>query len=308
MPLATLKEVLAKANKENYAIGAFNTSNLEITQAIIAGAEAQNAPVILQTSTTSLSYAGFEQLVCLAKMSASNASVPVVLHLDHCTDLKLIKKCIDAGYTSVMFDGSHFPFGKNVELTKQVVQLAKEKQVSVEGELGTIGGAEDKVSSREILLTDPEKAKEFVDATGIDALAVAIGTSHGAYKCAGKDLNLDIKRLAAIKKTTGFPLVLHGASLVPRDILELAQSFGAVLGSACGVSEKDLKRAVKHGVNKVNTDTDLRLAFTAALRQTLMKNPREFDPRKLLKPSTSLMQRVVESHIQLIGSAGKALE
>ena len=306
MTLVTLKEVLQKANKGNYAVGAFNTNNLEITKAIIDAAEAQDSPVILQTSVGGLNYAGFDYLVSLAKTAAANASVPVVLHLDHCTDVKLIKKCIDVGYPSVMIDGSHLPFEKNVEITKQVVQLAHAKNVSVEGELGTIGGIEDTVSSRQIIYTDPDKAVEFTKLTGIDALAVAIGTSHGAHKFKEDKHQLDFKRLIAIKKVVSIPLVLHGASVVPQDILELAQSFGAVLGTAQGLNETELKKAVKNGINKVNTDTDLRLAFTAALRQTLTKNPREYDPRKILLPSTQLMQKVVESRIKLLGSSGKA--
>ncbi len=306
MVLATLAEVLKQANKENYAVGAFNTNNLEITRAIIEGAEAQDAPVILSTSPGAFNYAGFDYLATLCHKAAQTAAVPVVLHLDHGTDLKLVKKCIDAGYTSVMFDGSHFPFDKNVEFTKETVKMAREKGVSVEGELGTIGGAEDSVRSREILLTDPKKAVEFVDKTGIDALAIAIGTSHGAYKFTHAEQQLDIRRLSIIKQETKMPLVLHGASLVPKEIVELSQSFGAVIGGVQGVDEKELKRSVKNGINKVNTDTDLRLAFTAALRQTLMKNPREFDPRKILKPSTQLMQKVVEERIKLLGSSGKA--
>ncbi len=305
MPLASLVDVLKKANKENYAVGAFNTNNLETTSAIIDAAEAQDSPVILQTSPGAFNYAGFDYIAALAFKAAQIAVVPVVLHLDHGTDLKLVKKCIDAGYTSVMFDGSHYSFDKNVELTKEAVKMAKEKGVSVEGELGTIGDAEDSIRSREILLTDPKKAREFVDKTDIDALAIAIGTSHGAYKFTHAEQQLDIRRLSTIKHETKMPLVLHGASLVPKEIVELAQNFGAVLGGMQGVSEKELKRAVKNGINKVNTDTDLRLAFAAALRQTLMKNPREFDPRKILKPSTQLMQKVIEERIRLLGSSGK---
>ncbi|MBI4406583.1 class II fructose-bisphosphate aldolase, partial [Candidatus Micrarchaeota archaeon] len=270
------------------------------------GAEALNAPVILQTTKSAFDYAGFENIGSLAKTSAENAAVPVVLHLDHSIDLATNKKCVEFGYTSTMFDGSHFAFDKNVDLTSKAVQIAKPRGVSVEGELGTIGGAEDSIGAREIIYTDPEKAGEFIEKTGIDALAVAIGTSHGAYKFSELNPKLDIKRLTAIKKEISLPLVLHGASVVPRDILQQAQEFGAVLGRARGVSETELKRAVRNGINKVNTDTDLRLAFTAALRKTLMQNSRFFDPRKLLKPSVELMQRVVEDRIKLLGSAGKA--
>ncbi len=306
MVLATLKEVLDKANEEKYAVGAFNTNNLEITNAIINSAEALNAPVILQTTKSAFEYGGFRIVASLAKVAAQEAHIPVVLHLDHSTDLALNKKCIEFGYTSTMFDGSRFPFDKNVELTSKAVQLAESRGVSVEGELGTIGGAEDAVSARNIIYTDSKKAGEFIEKTGIDALAVAIGTSHGAYKFAERNPRLDIKRLAAIKKETSAPLVLHGASVIPADVLNQAQEFGAVLGRARGVSEEELKRAVRNGINKVNTDTDLRLAFTAALRKSLMQNPRVFDPRKLLKPSIELMQRVVENRIKLLGSAGKA--
>ncbi len=306
MTLATLAEVLKNANKQNYAVGAFNTSNLEITKAIVDAAELQDAPVILQTSVGGLNYAGFDYLLSIIKTAAADAGVPVVLHLDHCTDLKLIKKCIDSGYSSVMFDGSLLPFEKNIELTKQVVKMAREKNVSVEAELGTIGGAEDTVKSRRIIYTDPQKAKEFAAETEVDALAIAIGTSHGAFKFNDSTNQLDIKRLSIIKKATQMPLVLHGASVVPHDLVSLSQDFGAILGSAQGVSEKELKKAVKNGINKVNVDTDLRLAFTAALRQSIVKNPREFDPRKLLLPSIQLMQNIAEGRIKLLGSSGKA--
>ncbi|MFH0713537.1 MAG: class II fructose-bisphosphate aldolase [Candidatus Micrarchaeota archaeon] len=305
MTLTTLKEVLAKADKGGYAVGAFNTCNLEITKAIVLGAEAQNSPVIIETAQHELDYAGFEFLACIAKRACESMEVPAVLHLDHATDLNTVKKAIAAGYSSVMFDGSHFPFEKNVSLTKQVVELAHSKGISVEGELGTIGGAGEN-AAKDIVLTDPQKAKEFVELTGVDALAVAIGTSHGAYKFTDPNAELDIKRLTAIKKITQMPLVLHGASTVPRDVIDLSQRFGALLGTVRGVNEKELKRAVKSGINKVNTGTDLRLAFTAALRETLMSSPREFDPRKILPPSIELMQRVVENKIKLLGSAGKA--
>jgi len=305
MPLKTLAEVLSKANAENYAVGAFNTNNLETTQAIIRGAEAQNSPVIMQTNQGALSYAGFDYLVALAKAAAQTADVPVVLHLDHGTDLKIVKKAIESGYSSVMFDGSHFPFEKNVELTQQVVKLAHAKHISVEGELGTIGGAEDQISARKIILTDPQKAKEFAQLTGVDALAIAIGTSHGAYKFTRADQQIDIKRLTEIKKLTQMPLVLHGASIVLPELVEQIRKFGGFMERGHGLSQNELRRAVNHGINKVNTDTDLRLAFTAAMRQTILTTPKEFDPRKLLAPSTQLMQKVIENRMRLLGSVGK---
>lgn len=299
--LANLKHLLEKAKKEHYAVGAFNVNNMEILHAVIKASENLKSPVIIQTSEGALQYAGFEELANLCLFSAKKSKSKVCLHLDHGKNLSVIKKCINSGYTSVMIDGSHFEFKQNVKITKKVVNLANRNGVSVEGELGTIGGAEDSASSRRIIYTEPYSAKEFAENTGIDALAVAIGTSHGAYKFAGK-AKLDINLLKEINKIVKIPLVLHGASSVPENLITIAQKYGAKLGNPKGVPEKQLKLAIKHGICKINTDTDLRIAFTAAERKFLAKHEEEFDPRKILKPARDLMQRIVEERIKLFGS------
>ncbi len=303
--LCTLKEVLSKANREKYAVGAFNVNNLEIIKAVIAAAEKQKSPVIIQTSEGAIEYAGLRYLYNLAMAAVEEATVPLVLHLDHGKDIETIRKCIQIGYTSVMFDGSHLPFDENVKLTRKIVYMAEKKEVSVEAELGTIGGVEDTVSSRNIILTDPNDAYEFVQCTNVDALAIAIGTSHGAYKFS-QSAKLDINRLALIKKKIKTPLVLHGASGAPTFLLKLANSYGAKIIGAKGVPDSQIALAVKKGINKINTDTDLRLAFDAGIRKFLKTNPKEFDPRKILAPSIELMQKVTEHRMQLFGSSGKA--
>lgn len=303
--LASGKTVLDKAHKGNYAVGSFNINNMEIIQAIVAAAERQRSPVILSTSEGALDYAGMDYLFSMAKLAAKKASVPIVINLDHGKDLDVIKQAIDIGYTSIMIDGSHFDFDKNIEITKKVVRMAHKEGISVEGELGTIGGSEDKVSARQIIYTDPDAAEEFVKKTGVDYLAIAIGTSHGAYKFEGAG-KLDLDRLKAIKQRLDMPIVLHGASGVPDWILKKAELFGAKLPGAEGVSDEQIVQAVSLGINKINTDTDLRLAFTAAVREIIYTKPQEFDPRKLLGPARDLMQQVVEHRMQIFGSAGKA--
>ncbi len=305
MALVNLRDILKDANENSYAVGAFNTYNMEITKAIIAGAEAQNAPVILQISQASLQYAGFEYLLCLAKCFAEKSSVPVAVHLDHTADLNLIKKFIEMGYASVTIDGGRLSFEENVKLTKNVVEIIKAKGGVVEGEFGVVCGKEDVFVSKRGY-TEPQKAKEFVERTNVDVLAISIGNVHGPFKFKEDKNQLDIKRLIAIKKLTNIPLALHGASVIPREILQQAQEFGAVLGTARGVDEKELKRAVKNGVNKVNVNTDLHLAFSSALRKTLMQDTKLIDVRKLLMPSWRLVQKVVEDRIKLLGSSGKA--
>jgi fructose-bisphosphate aldolase class II len=303
--LATLKQVLDKANKGGYAVGAFNINNLEILQAIVRAAAKLKSPVILQTSEGAIEYAGMRYLKCLVAQAAQEHKLPIVLHLDHGRDLATIRQAIAGGYTSVMIDGSHLPFEENIAVTKKVVGWARAKGVSVEGELGTIGGAEDKVSSRNIILTEPSAAKEFVERTGVDALAIAIGTSHGAYKFAGA-AKLDIKRLAQIKKLLKMPLVLHGASGVPDWLVRTAERYGAELGKPEGLPDEQISAAIKSGINKINTDTDLRLAFDAGVREIIMTRPKDFDPRHILGRARELMQEVVEHRIKLFGSAGKA--
>ncbi|MBI4146893.1 class II fructose-1,6-bisphosphate aldolase [Candidatus Woesearchaeota archaeon] len=302
--LITLKKILAKANKENYAVGAFNINNMEICQAVMNAAVSQKSPIILQTSQGALEYAGKDYLKALAE-TAADQKVPVCLHVDHGRDLDLIKACIKKGWTGIMYDGSHLPFEQNVKNTKKVVGWASKKGIGVEGELGTIGGAEEKIVSRQIIYTDPDAAVEFVDKTGVDALAIAIGTSHGAYKFSGSG-RLDIHLLKTIKQKLNMPLVLHGASGVPSWLVTLAARYGAHLGKPEGVPDDQVALAVKNGINKVNTDTDLRLAFDAAVRKFVAEKPEDFDPRHILAPARELMQQVVEHRIQLFGSSGKA--
>ena len=303
--LATLKQVLAKANKGKYAVGAFNINNLEIIQSVVNAAAKLKSPVILQTSEGAIKYAGMKYLKVMVAEAAEENKIPIVLHIDHGRDLEIIKEAIKTGYTSVMIDGSHLPFDENVAVTKKVVGWAHAKGVSVEGELGTIGGAEEKIVARKIIYTDPAVAKEFVDKTGVDALAVAIGTSHGAYKFAGA-AKLDIERLRIIKKILNMPLVLHGASGVPDWLVHTAEHYGAKLGKPGGVPDDQIKAAIKNGINKINTDTDIRLAFDAGVREVIATAPEEFDPRHILGRARELMQDVVEHRIKLFGSVNKA--
>ena len=307
MPLATNKEIQEKAQVENYAVGAFNTSNIEITQAILEAAEEERSPVIVATSQSALVYAGLEVLSSMIRVMATKVTVPVSLHLDHGTDFNVLMKCIRNGWTSVMFDGSHEPFSKNVSDTKDIVRIAHAAGLSVEAELGRLVGVEDQisVSEKEAVLTDPEEAAQFVDETGCDTLAVAIGTSHGAYKFKGES-KLDFERLERIHQKVEAPLVLHGASSVPFEILEKAGRFGAKLPGAKGVPPADIQRAVSLGITKVNIDTDLRLAFTAATRAFLAEKPEVFDPRKILGAGKEAMKEVVKTKMNLLGSSGKA--
>jgi len=302
---ANTKILLKKAQQQHYAVGHFNVDNMETMQAVVQAAEKQRSPVILAVSEGAIKHAGLGYLYSLAQMAVHCQKVPIALHLDHGQDMELIKQCINLGFSSVMIDASHHPFEKNVQLTKQIVQLAHAKNVTVEAELGTIGGAEDNVKSRNILYTDVKKAQEFVKRTGCDALAVAIGTSHGAYKFAGK-ARLKIDLLKEIRKTINVPLVLHGASCVPKELIKQNQRYGAKLSGMEGVPDAQIKLAIKNGITKINTDTDLRLAFTAAVRKVLKTQPAEIDPRKMIGPARDLMQKVVEQRIRLFGSMGKA--
>ncbi|MEW5897385.1 MAG: class II fructose-1,6-bisphosphate aldolase [Nanoarchaeota archaeon] len=302
--LADTKKILDEANRGNYAVGHFNINNMEMVQGIVQAANNLNSPVILATSEGAIKYAGMNFLYNLAKTAAELSKVPVALHLDHGKDLNVIKQCLSLGYSSVMIDASHEDFATNVKLTKKVVRLAHRKGISVEAELGTIGGAEDLVSAKGIIYTDAEKAKEFVQRTGCDFLAVAIGTSHGAYKFKGK-AELKINLLKEIKRKTKIPLVLHGASGVPQNIVQMAEKYGANLSGVKGVPDAQIKLAVRNGINKVNTDTDLRIAFDAAVRKALKTQPKDFDPRHILAPARELIQKVVEQRIRLFGSVNK---
>ncbi len=304
--LVAAKSLLTEARAKKYAVPAFNINNLEILKAVMDAAVASKSPVIIQTSEGAIEYAGMEYLVAMARVAAE-ANIPVVLHLDHGKNLDVIKQAIQSGYTSVMFDGSSLPEKENIAKTKRVVEWAHAKDVSVEAELGVIKGVEDLVSvkDRDAVLTDPEKAKAFVDKTGCDTFAVAIGTAHGAYKFKGKT-HLDIGRLERIADLIDLPLVLHGASGVLEDVKKLAEKFGAKLGEARGVMDQDLKEAIKHGVAKINIDTDLRLAFTAGIREAVADLPQVIDPRKLLEPSIHLMTEVAKRKMKIFGSVGQA--
>jgi len=302
---ASTIEILKKAQKGHYAVGHFNINNLEIMQGIINAGVKLNSPIILATSEGSIEYAGIEYLVALAKTASEQNKIPIALHLDHGRDMKLIKKAIDLGYSSVMIDASHESFEKNIQLTKQVVQWAHKKGISVEAELGTIGGKEDLVHSKDIIYTNPLKAQEFVQRTGCDFLAIAIGTSHGAFKFKRTaHLRQDILKQVVAKVKV--PLVLHGASSVPLSAVKEAQKYGAVLKGVQGVPEAQIKLAIQNGIVKINTDTDLRLAFDAGVRKTIKTRPEEFDPRHILGPARDYIQKVVEQRIKLFGSQGKA--
>ena len=278
---------------------------MEIVQAVVNGAVAQKSPVILATSQGALKYAGLDYLFAIAKIAAESVKVPVAFHLDHGTDVEIIRKCIKKGYSSVMFDGSHLPYKKNVAITKKIVNLAHRHGICVEAELGTIGGAEDEIKSRKIIYTGKVQAKEFVESTGCDILAVAIGTSHGAYKFSGKaHLRFDI--LQDIKKSIKTPLVLHGGSQVPKAFVSMAQKYGANLKGMRGVDPKSLQKAISLGITKINSDTDLRVAFDAGIRKIIATKPKDFDPRHIVGSARDTMQQVVEHHIKLFKSAGKA--
>ncbi len=302
---ANTKTLLQKAQKQGYAIGHFNINNMEIVQGVINAANQTNSPIILAVSEGAIEYAGLNYLLNLAQTAAKNSKVPIAFHLDHGKDLNIIKKCINAGFSSVMFDGSHLPFEQNIKITKQIVQHAHKRGISVEAEIGTIGGAEDKVSSRKIIYTDPKQAKEFVQKTGCDFLAVAIGTSHGPNKFEGPaKLRLDI--LQEIQKQIKIPLVLHGASGVPNNLVTIAKKYGATLPKVVGVPNDQIKKAIKLGICKINTDTDLRLAFDAGVRKSIQTHPSDIDPRHILAPARDLITQVVTERITTFGSKNKA--
>lgn len=303
--LETNKKLQTIATKNKYAVGAFNVYDMESVQAVVKAAELERSPAIIATTEGAIEYAGHEFLAELIELATKKSKIQYSMHLDHGQDMNIIKNCITLGYTSVMIDASKYEFKKNIQIVKNVVALAHKKGVSVEAELGTIGGVEDSVSAKQILLTDSHDAKEFVEKTGCDTLAVAIGTSHGAYKFAGKS-KLDIQRLGEIHKAVKIPLVLHGASGIPKWIVRKAVLFGAVLGKAKGVSDEDIKAAVANGISKVNIDSDLRLTFDATIREVLKKKPEEFDPRKILGPARDAVTEMIRYKMKLFGSSGKA--
>jgi len=304
--LVTAKKLLIPARAKKYAVPAFNVNDLEILKAVMSAAEKMNSPVILQTSEGAIEYAGIAYLAAMIRVAASG-KIPVVMHLDHGKEMRYVKMALANGYSSVMFDGSALPYAKNAAMTKSVVKMAHAKGASVEAEIGALAGIEDLVSveEKDAKLTDPDEAARFAKETGCDSLAVAIGTSHGAFKFKGKT-HLDIDRLKRIAKLVKLPIVLHGASGVLEDVKKLAEHYGAKIGEARGVLDVDIKDAIRNGVAKVNIDTDLRLAFTAGMREAVADLPAVIDPRKLMEPSMTLMREVAMRKMKLFGSAGKA--
>lgn len=306
MALITSKEMFKKAYEGKYAIGAFNVNNMEIIQGIVEAAKKERSPLILQVSAGARKYARPAYLKKLVEAAIEDTGLDVVLHLDHGEDFEICKQCIDDGFTSVMIDGSKHPFEKNIELTKRVVDYAHERGVVVEAELGKLAGIEDdvNVSAKDATFTDPDEAVEFVERTGVDSLAIAIGTSHGAYKFKG-DPMLDFARLEKISNLLpNYPLVLHGASTVIPEFVEACNEFGGNIPGAKGVPEEMLSRAATLGVCKINIDTDLRLAMTAAIRRYLVENPAVFDPRKYLGEGRDAIRKMVEHKIKnVLGSS-----
>lgn len=306
MPLVTSKEMFKKAYENGYAIGAFNVNNMEIIQGIVDAGREEKSALILQVSAGARKYANPIYLRKLVEAAIEDTGLPIVLHLDHGEDFEICKACIDGGFTSVMIDGSRFPFEENIRVTKEVVDYAHARGVVVEGELGKLAGVEDavKVASKDATYTDPDQAVEFVERTGVDSLAVAIGTSHGAYKFKGTP-SLDFDRLQIItNKLAGFPLVLHGASTVMPEFVAKCNEYGGKLPGAMGVPEDMLRKAASMGVCKINIDTDLRLAMTATIREHLVKHPEDFDPRKYLGPARTAIKDMVQHKIRdVLGSS-----
>lgn len=309
MPLVTTKEMFEKSMKEGFAIGAFNINNMEIIQGIIDAASKQNSPVILQASSGAIKYARIKYLMKMVEAAVEETNIPIAIHLDHGPDFETCKMCIDNGFTSVMIDGSKYSFEENVALTKKVVDYAHERGVVVEAELGQLAGIEDdvNVSEADAKYTDPDQAKEFVERTGCDSLAIAIGTSHGAYKFKGEaKLRMDILKQVK-EKIPNTPIVLHGASTVIPELVETCNKFGGDIPGAKGVPDEILHEASISGVSKINVDTDLRLAFTGEIRKALVENPSAFDPRKYLTPAREKITEVVEHKIRdVFGSRNKA--
>ncbi|WP_291319953.1 class II fructose-1,6-bisphosphate aldolase, partial [Desulfonatronospira sp.] len=305
-PLTSPKEMFDKAYQGGYAIGAFNVNNMEIIQGIMKAGEAEQSPLILQVSAGARKYAGQNYIMKLMEAALKESSLPVVLHLDHGQNFEICRDVISDGFTSVMIDGSHLPFEENIALTRQVVECAHGQGVWVEAELGRLAGVEDEVSSEENIFTDPDEAVEFVERTGCDSLAIAIGTSHGAYKFKGEP-TLDFDRLEKISsRLPGYPLVLHGASSVLPEFVDMANRYGGEVSDAKGVPEDFLRRAAQSGVCKINIDTDIRLAMTAVIRKFFHEKPQEFDPRKYLGPAREAVQEMVQHKIKnVLGSSGK---
>ena len=307
MPLVSPREMFDKAYAGGYAVGAFNVNNMEIVQGIIAAGNQERAPLILQVSAGARKYAGENYIMKLMEAAMQDTGLPVVLHLDHGQDFDICQKVIKAGFTSVMIDGSHLPFEQNISVTKQVVECAHAQGVFVEAELGRLAGVEDEVSSEHSIYTDPDQAVEFVERSGCDSLAIAIGTSHGAYKFKG-EAKLDFARLEKIGSLMpGYPLVRHGPSSVPQEFVKMANAYGGAVGDAKGVPEEMLRRAAGMAVCKINIDTDIRLAMTATIRKCFAEHPEYFDPRQYLSPAREAVKNMVAHKIRdVLGSSGKA--
>lgn len=304
--LVTGSDILVPARAGKYGVGAFNTNNMEITQAIIHTAEKLRSPVIVQMSEGAIKYGG-QDLANIVKDLARRASVPVALHLDHGSSYASAMNAIRMGFTSVMIDASHHPYDENVAETAKVVEAAHALGVSVEAELGRLGGIEEHVvvDEKDAFLTDPDEAVDFVRQTGVDYLAIAIGTSHGAYKGKGRPY-IDQARITRIGELLSIPLVAHGSSGVPAEIVQRFRDGGGEIGDAAGIADEDLREACKHGIAKVNVDTDLRLASTVGIREVLKATPKEFDPRKVFGAARDVMSKIVEHKMGVLGSVGKA--
>lgn len=312
MPLVTTTEMFKKAYDGGYAIGAFNVNNMEIVQGITEACAEEKAPVILQVSKGARAYANHNYLVKLVEAAIMcNPELPIALHLDHGPDFETCKSCIDGGFTSVMIDASSKPFKENIEITKKVVEYAHEKGVVVEAELGTLAGVEDdvKVSAEDSSYTHPEEVEEFVEKTGCDSLAIAIGTSHGAYKFkpgTKPQLRFDVLHECE-KRIPGFPIVLHGSSSVPQEYVEMINTHGGAMPGAIGVPEDQLREAARSAVCKINIDSDLRLAMTGTIRKFFAEHPDKFDPREYLKPARANIKELVRHKlVDVLGCNGKA--
>ena len=309
MPIVNSREMFKKAYEGGYAVGAFNVNNMEIIQGITEAAKEENAPLILQVSAGARKYAKHVYLMKLIEAAEADTGLPIVVHLDHGADFDICKSCIDGGFTSVMIDGSHFPFEENMELTRKVVEYAHKYNVTVEGELGRLAGVEDevKVSHEDSSYTDPAQVQEFVQNTGVDSLAIAIGTSHGAFKFKGEPkLRFDILEEVG-KRLPGFPIVLHGASSVIPSYVEMINQYGGSMPGAQGVPEDMLRKAASMAVCKINIDSDLRLAFTGEVRRHFVEHQDHFDPRQYLTDARNGVREMVRHKIvDVLGCNGKA--
>lgn len=313
MALVPMKQILEEARKKGYGVGAYNVNNMEQIQAIMAAAQKTKSPVIIQASRGALKYSNFTYLKHLMLAAVEeNPDIPIAMHLDHGNSLESAKKAIELGFSSVMIDGSLMEDGKtpseydyNVKVTRSVVEYAHKFGVTVEGEIGRLGGIEDGVGSGSVHVTDPEQAKKFVNETGVDALAIAIGTSHGAYKFKG-DKNLAFDVLKKVRELVDIPIVLHGASSVPHELIDNVNRYGGKMPGATGVPMEHLQKAIKLGVSKINVDTDGRLAITATIRKVFTEQPDKFDPRDYLGPAREVLAELIASKMKDFGTAGHA--